>query len=299
MPFDQFKRWNRLVSEEFLLQGDLEKVEFGQLISPAAGFDRAVAKGKAEHGFTRFFMRYLSLPLFEKLHTLSRVGAPAAQQQIGRDNIVISDGGISQVSKEAALLTATTLESSSIGSKDSHVECWTCGQNGHKSKHCPSAKQHPSKQPKTNVIAGVDMSVMLTNLYANIKRWDDIQFEEEEEDGDDDDNDEKRKSKNDIVERESDGSFDEEDADVKEYCDDDQDIISNPKDSICNKNGIAAKVESSRKEASIPILRAALARKDTGNTVPTVAELQSHRGSLSDDDDDDEEEEEEEDEDQD
>ena len=140
MPFDQFKRWNRLVSEEFLLQGDLEKVEFGQLISPAAGFDRAVAKGKAEHGFTRFFMRYLSLPLFEKLHTLSRVGAPAAQQQIGRDNIVISDGGISQVSKEAALLTATTLESSSIGSKDSHVECWTCGQKGCYAAICPKGK---------------------------------------------------------------------------------------------------------------------------------------------------------------
>lgn len=40
MPFTQFQRWNALVTEEFMLQGDLEKQEFGHLISPAAGFDR-------------------------------------------------------------------------------------------------------------------------------------------------------------------------------------------------------------------------------------------------------------------
>ena len=80
MPFEQFRRWNRLVGEEFLLQGDLEKVEFGHLISPPAGFDRDVSKGAVVHGFTRFFMRYLSLPLFEKLNELSQVGEfPAAQ----------------------------------------------------------------------------------------------------------------------------------------------------------------------------------------------------------------------------
>jgi len=72
MPFDQFRKWNKRVTEEFWLQGDKEVKEFGVLISPAAGFDRN-AKGESRHGFTLFFMERLALPLFEKLDKLSQI----------------------------------------------------------------------------------------------------------------------------------------------------------------------------------------------------------------------------------
>lgn len=77
LPFDQWVRWNALVQEEFHEQGDREYMEFGELISPPAGFDRA-ARPKAEHAFTKGFMQYLSLPLFEQLHELSQVVCPAS-----------------------------------------------------------------------------------------------------------------------------------------------------------------------------------------------------------------------------
>jgi len=74
MPFVQFHKWNALVTQEFLAQGDLEKQEFGHLISPAAGFDRNAQTPQAVHGFTNFFIKFLSLPLFEKLDELSKIG---------------------------------------------------------------------------------------------------------------------------------------------------------------------------------------------------------------------------------
>jgi len=72
LPIDQWRRWNSLVQAEFHKQGDLEQREFGDLISPPAGFDRG-AGAKAEHIFTRGFMQYVSLPLFTQIDTLTKV----------------------------------------------------------------------------------------------------------------------------------------------------------------------------------------------------------------------------------
>ena len=46
--------------------------ELGHLISPFAGFDRS-ASPEQIHGFTAFFIKHLSLPLFEKLDELTQV----------------------------------------------------------------------------------------------------------------------------------------------------------------------------------------------------------------------------------
>lgn len=72
LPFEQWVRWNRVVQQEFHLQGDRELLEFHEFISPPAGFDRN-SLPKAEHGFTKGFMQYLSLPLFQQLHDLTQV----------------------------------------------------------------------------------------------------------------------------------------------------------------------------------------------------------------------------------
>ncbi len=51
--------------------------EFGHLISPPAGFDRS-QPAAAVHGFTKFFIKFLSLPLFEALNELTSIGANEA-----------------------------------------------------------------------------------------------------------------------------------------------------------------------------------------------------------------------------
>jgi len=72
LPFEQFLKWNDLVRQEFHAQGDREIAEFGCLISPPGGFDRE-ATPLALHKFDGFFLRFLSLPTFEKLHDLSTI----------------------------------------------------------------------------------------------------------------------------------------------------------------------------------------------------------------------------------
>mmetsp|Transcript_69345 Transcript_69345/g.166246 ORF Transcript_69345/g.166246 Transcript_69345/m.166246 type:complete len:557 (+) Transcript_69345:142-1812(+) len=72
LPFEQFLKWNELVRKEFHAQGDRERAEFGALISPPGGFDRS-ASPLALHKFDRFFLRYLSLPTFEKLNDLAMI----------------------------------------------------------------------------------------------------------------------------------------------------------------------------------------------------------------------------------
>lgn len=71
-PFPQWLEWNKRVQREFHIQGDLEREEFGELISPPSGFDRN-ARPEQEHGFTKGFMQYLALPLFEQLNDLTQV----------------------------------------------------------------------------------------------------------------------------------------------------------------------------------------------------------------------------------
>jgi len=77
LPFEQWVRWNRLVQQEFHAQGDREMLEFGELISPPAGFDRN-SPAKTEHGFTKGFMQFLSLPLFEQLHELTQISCASS-----------------------------------------------------------------------------------------------------------------------------------------------------------------------------------------------------------------------------
>ena len=115
--------------------------------------------------------------------------------------------------------------------------CWTCGQKGHKSKQCPSKQLGLSRLSKTNIIAGVDMSVMLANLYSNIERWDTITFEEEKEEEEENRDGEKGQQQNrcEMTEKEREGTI---------------------------------------KSAASP-------------PAATIAELEKHKGSLSDDDDDD------------
>mmetsp|Transcript_17564 Transcript_17564/g.52864 ORF Transcript_17564/g.52864 Transcript_17564/m.52864 type:complete len:918 (-) Transcript_17564:262-3015(-) len=72
LPFEQWVRWNGLVQDEFHAQGDLERAEFGALISPPAGFDRT-ASLRAEQLFTKGFMQHLALPFFELLDELTNV----------------------------------------------------------------------------------------------------------------------------------------------------------------------------------------------------------------------------------
>jgi len=77
LPFPQWVKWNRLVQREFNDQGDRELAEFGELISPPAGFDRN-STVMAEHAFTKGFMQYLCLPLFQKLHDLTQLPCPSS-----------------------------------------------------------------------------------------------------------------------------------------------------------------------------------------------------------------------------
>jgi len=72
MPFEQFRQWNKLVQQEFVNQGDLEKTEFGALISPSQGFDRNASEMDV-HSFTAGFITFLSRPLFQKLHELTQI----------------------------------------------------------------------------------------------------------------------------------------------------------------------------------------------------------------------------------
>jgi len=72
LPIGQLKRWNSMCQAEFHNQGDLERREFGRLISPPAGFDRE-ASAKAQHIFTKGFMHYVSLPLFQQIDILTKV----------------------------------------------------------------------------------------------------------------------------------------------------------------------------------------------------------------------------------
>lgn len=74
LPFPQWKKWNALVQLEFNMQGDLEKETFGELISPPAGFDRN-ASALAVHVFTKGFMQFLALPLFESLGELTEISS--------------------------------------------------------------------------------------------------------------------------------------------------------------------------------------------------------------------------------
>lgn len=72
LPINQWREWNRRVTLEFHAQGDLELEQFGRLISPPQGFDRQ-ATAKDQHIFTKGFMQFLSLPLFNKLAELTKV----------------------------------------------------------------------------------------------------------------------------------------------------------------------------------------------------------------------------------
>lgn len=74
MRFDQFKRWNGLVQEEFWAQGDREKAEFGELISAQDGYDRDVSPFRL-HKFTSGFLTFLVAPYFKALDELSNIKA--------------------------------------------------------------------------------------------------------------------------------------------------------------------------------------------------------------------------------
>eukprot|EP00930_Biecheleria_cincta_P083087 TRINITY_DN72716_c0_g1_i1.p1 TRINITY_DN72716_c0_g1~~TRINITY_DN72716_c0_g1_i1.p1 ORF type:complete len:526 (+),score=94.52 TRINITY_DN72716_c0_g1_i1:35-1612(+) len=73
MHFDQFKRWNQLVTEEFHAQGDRELAEFGSFISVQDGYDRSVSATRL-HNFHVGFIKFLVKPLYEKIDALSKTG---------------------------------------------------------------------------------------------------------------------------------------------------------------------------------------------------------------------------------
>jgi len=144
MPFTQFQKWNRLVTEEFLLQGDLEVVEFGQLISPPAGFGRYHQSDHSRHGFTTFFIQFLSLPLFEKLDELTRIGVTSAKNPS----------------------TPPPTPFSSFDNFGKPVE--------------PGSPHLAIDKPRTiatgilgegNLVAGVSIGPCLSNLRANLSEW--------------------------------------------------------------------------------------------------------------------------------
>jgi hypothetical protein len=76
MPFDQFRRWNQIVQQEFHLQGDKEKKEFGQLMpsSPKEGYDRDASEATVLK-FTHGFVQFVVLPMFNGLNQLTMVKA--------------------------------------------------------------------------------------------------------------------------------------------------------------------------------------------------------------------------------
>ena len=143
MPFTQFQKWNRLVTDEFLVQGDLEVVEFGQLISPPAGFGRYHQSDHSRHGFTAFFIQFLSMPLFEKLDELTRIGV---------------------TSKNSSAPPPTPF--SSFDNFGKPLE--------------PGSPNPPMELPRTNaagilgegnLVAGVSIGPCLSNLRANLSKW--------------------------------------------------------------------------------------------------------------------------------
>jgi hypothetical protein len=143
MPFGQFQKWNRLVTEEFLEQGDLEVVEFGKLISPPAGFGRYNQSDHSRHGFTTFFIQFLSLPLFEKLDELTRIGVCASDEYL-----------------------------LPVSPSDRHV--------GTAELFAPHANDTPAPRPPSaaagvlgegNLVAGVSVGPCLANLRANLAEW--------------------------------------------------------------------------------------------------------------------------------
>jgi high affinity cGMP-specific 3',5'-cyclic phosphodiesterase 9 len=72
LPFSQWCKWNRLIQQEFYSQGDREVQEFGALISPPAGYDRACGAA-AERNFTKGFMEHLVKPFFDRLGDLTAI----------------------------------------------------------------------------------------------------------------------------------------------------------------------------------------------------------------------------------
>lgn len=144
MPFDQFRKWNRLVSEEFLEQGDLEVVEFGKLISPPAGFGRYDQLDHSRHSFTTFFIQFLSLPLFEKLDELTRIGVGAADAAQPLPPSSERPAGAAEVFAPHA-------------------------------NDAPAAVRPPPAAAgvlgEGNLVAGVSVGPCLTNLRANLAEW--------------------------------------------------------------------------------------------------------------------------------
>lgn len=161
MPFEQFSRWNQLVTEEFLEQGDLELAEFGHLISPPAGFSR-LATASAQHSFTRYFIQFLSRPLFEKLHELTRIGADGlgarpkpldrclSAPEVESPRWGSFDSGAVDEGTKMTLLTTARLLSSSVRGR------------------LPSM----GTLAEGNLLANVNIGPCIANLDSNIARFD-------------------------------------------------------------------------------------------------------------------------------
>lgn len=75
MYFDQYKRWNQMISEEFHAQGDQEIAQFGTFISVQDGYDRSVSAARL-HNFHVGFIKFVVKPLYEKIDALSKAEAP-------------------------------------------------------------------------------------------------------------------------------------------------------------------------------------------------------------------------------
>ena len=131
MPFDQFARWNQLVTDEFLEQGDLELAEVGHLISPPAGFSRD-ATPLTQHGFTRFFIQFLSRPIFEKMNELTRIGVEPGsfRDRAPSCPAVDSASGSFDVKTAWAGVRATSLPGCR-GSEESSVARYQAAAPGH------------------------------------------------------------------------------------------------------------------------------------------------------------------------
>jgi hypothetical protein len=136
MPFEQFKKWNKLCQEEFFVQGEMEVKEFGHLISPAAGFDRAQPP-ISEHNFTNFFLNFLSKPLFHKLNDLSKIGF---------------------IEKKHDII---------LGESLSNIEQGVDPQNNNEGDE----DERSEGELKRNVICGVNLNIQLENLQYNSDQW--------------------------------------------------------------------------------------------------------------------------------
>lgn len=162
MPFDQFKRWNNLVQQEFHNQGDREKEEFGAFISAAEGYDRHAPALKLQE-FTKGFVQFLVQPFFTELDLLTKLEAGTFEKKVSLQ--------VDRCEYEASIEYYDELISG-LQKEQSSSQFKMSDSDGSSISSIPAFDRFPIRikyveEVSKNVSHGVDLSVCIQNLKTN------------------------------------------------------------------------------------------------------------------------------------